>query len=717
MKFKKKYYSAQVDEKDCGVASLAMVLRYYGSDYSLASLRELAQTTDQGTTAFGLVQVAEDLGFETRSIQADMSLFDLKDLPYPFIVHVLKKDRFPHYYVVLGFGKDKIRIADPDPAVGITQLSLSVFEQEWTGTALFLAPTPAYQPVREEKKGLWAFLPLLLKQKALIVHILLATLLVTLINIIGSYYLQSVIDSYVPEQLKTSLGMLSLGLMVVYILQQVLTYAQEYLLLVLGQRLSIDVILAYIRHILHLPMSFFTTRRTGEIVSRFTDANAIIDALSSTILSLFLDLSIVLVISVVLFSQSISLFLLTLLIVPIYAVLMLAFMRPFEKLNQASMEANSRISSSIIEDINGIETIKSLTSEKQRYQKLDKEFVHYLKTTFSQHRAEHVQRVLKKTAQLLLNVIILWFGSNLVMEGKMTLGQLMTYNTLLIYFTLPLENIINLQTKLQAAKVANHRLNEVYQVSSEFEEKRVIQDRHLLLGDLVLEDVSYRYGFGRDIVQSIHLTIQAGSKVSLVGLSGSGKTTLAKLMVSFFEPNSGQIRLGSSEIRQVDKTVLRQYIHYLPQQSYIFNGTVLENLRLGAREGVSQEEIFKAVEMVALREEIEQLPLGYQTELTTEGTALSGGQKQRLALARALLTDASILILDEATSSLDILTEKKIIDQLMQLDKTVIFIAHRLTIAERSEQVVVLHQGRIVEQGEHTELLAQQGFYYHLVNS
>lgn len=717
MKFRKRHYRAQVDTRDCGVAALAMVLGYYGSYVSLATLREKAKTTNDGTTALGLVKVAEELGFETRALKADMTLFGMEEVSYPFIAHVLKDGKLLHYYVVTGYDKHSIHVADPDPQVKMTKIPRERFAQEWTGITIFLAPSPAYKPSQEKKNGLLDFIPLLTKQKGLITNIVLATLLVTVINIVGSYYLQSIIDTYVPDQLKTTLGMISVGLIIVYILQQFLSYAQEYLLLILGQRLSIDVILSYIKHVFQLPMSFFATRRTGEIISRFTDANRIIDALASTILSIFLDVSIVSVIAVVLFSQNASLFFLTLLGIPVYALIIFLFMKPFEKMNHETMEANSVLSSSIIEDINGIETIKSLTSEKQRYQKIDKEFVTYLKKSFAYSRSESLQKVLKAAARLILNVLILWVGATLVMDQKISLGQLITYNTLLVYFTNPLENIINLQTKLQAARVANERLNEVYLVQSEFEEEKLIRDLSPLQANIEFRGVSYKYGYGKNVLSDIEFSIPAGSKTSFVGVSGSGKTTLAKMLVNFYDPNQGEICLGGVNLNQLDKKALRQYINYLPQQPYVFNGTILENLLLGAREGTSQEDILRAVELAEIRADIERMPLNYQTELTADGAGISGGQRQRIALARALLTDAPVLILDEATSSLDILTEKRIIDNLMQLDKTIIFIAHRLTIAERSEKVVVLDQGRIVESGSHQELLEKEGFYYHLVNS
>ena len=717
MRFKKKNYVAQVDTRDCGVACLAMILRHYGSDYSLASLREKAKTSLEGTSALALVKVAEELGMEARAFKADSKIFETKEIHYPFIAHVVKKGQLLHYYLVLGLAGDMVVLADPDPTVGLVKMKRSVFEEEWTGVCIFLAPSPAYEPRREEKAGLWAFLPILGLQKGLIAHIVIAAFLVTLINMIGSYYLQSLIDSYIPDHMKTSLGTISLALMVVYILQQFLVYGQDYLLLVLGQRLSIDLILGYIKHIFQLPMSFFSTRRTGEIVSRFLDANSIIDALASSILSIFLDMTMLVFISFVLFSQARQLFFLTLLIIPIYALLILAFVKPFERLNQASMQASSHLSSSIIEDINGIETIKSLGVEGKRYQVLDRDFVRFLKKTFRQHQAESQQKVLKKLAQLLLNLGVLCYGANLVMDGQMSLGQLITYNALLVYFTNPLESMIQLQTKLQAAKVANNRLNEVYLVESEFSEDKVISDLTYLKGDLIIENLSYKYGFGRDILSHIHLKIKKGSKTAFVGMSGSGKSTLAKLLVSFYQPSQGTIRMGEIPLNQIDPKALRKSIHYLPQEAYVFQGTILENLLLGVEGEVSQEKLLWAVELAAIKEDIEKMPQNYQTELSADATALSGGQKQRLALARALLADADVYILDEATSSLDVLTEKRIIDGLLALDKTIIFIAHRLSIAEKVDQVFVFDQGKIVEEGRHEKLLAQKGLYYDLVRN
>lgn len=714
----RKTFVPQVDMMDCGVAALASISRYYGSDYSLAHLRELTKTTKEGTTALGLVQAAKKMGFETRAIQADMSLFEIKDISYPFIVHVAKDGRLQHYYVVYKNKKNHLIIGDPDPSVRITRMSKKGVEKEWTGVALFFAPEPSYKPYKDKKNGLLALVPLIFKQRSLITNIVLASFLVTLINILGSYYLQVILDEYIPNQMQSTLGIISIGLVVTYILQQMMNFAREYLLTVLSQRLTIDVVLSYIRHIFELPMSFFATRQTGEVTSRFSDANSIIDALASTILSVFLDVSILMIVGGVLLLQNRNLFWLVLYSIPIYLIIVYTFMKPFEKMNHDVMQSNAMVSSAIIEDINGIETIKSLTSEEVRYQKIDSDFVGYLDNSFKLSRLSILQTSIKQGAQLILNVLILWTGAQLVMANTISVGQLITFNMLLSYFTTPLENIINLQTKLQSAKVANARLNEVYLVDSEFQtfQENPYQEQ-LLKGDITVSDLSYKYGFGRDALSDINLTIKQGEKVSFVGVSGSGKTTIAKLLVNFYKPYKGTISLNGQNIDQLDKRSLRQFINYLPQQSYVFSGSLLDNLTLGADPSVVQEDILKACDIAEIRQDIEQMPMGFQTELS-DGAGLSGGQKQRIALARALLTKSRVLILDEATSGLDVLTEKKVVDNLLQLtDKTIIFIAHRLSIAQRTHRIFVMDQGRIVESGSHEELLSQAGFYQRLFQS
>jgi len=329
-----------------------------------------------------------------------------------------------------------------------------------------------------------------------------------------------------------------------------------------------------------------------------------------------------------------------------------------------------------------------------------------------------LQQALKLFVQLALGVVILWVGAILVIRNQLSVGELMTYNSLLAYFINPLQNIINLQPKLQSAKVANNRLNEVYLVESEFKDQRSIQSVDRLVGDIKLKDVSYHYGYGKNVLDNINLTIKYGDKLTIVGMSGSGKSTLVKLLITFFDPTDGEITLNNHSLSNIDKHTLRSYINYVPQEPYIFSGSITENLRLGNRQDVTDEDIQKACRLALIEDDINKMQLQFDTLLDEDGGTLSGGQRQRITIARALLSPAKVLIFDESTSGLDAITEKQLVDNLVNISgKTIIFIAHRLAIAKRTDNIVVLHDGKLVEHGTHNDLLQQHGYYAKLINS
>ncbi|MDU5562738.1 MAG: peptide cleavage/export ABC transporter [Streptococcus vestibularis] len=680
-------YISQVDQRDCGVAALAMILKNYGSSYSLAYLRELAQTSREGTSALGLVEAAKQLGLETQAIRADLDLFKQENLSYPFIAHVVKDGGLQHYYTVFGQAKGQVVVGDPDPSKKVIKMSLEDFDKEWTGVALFFEPGKNYIKYKEKVPGLLSFLPILFRRKGLIAVIVLLSFLVTLVNIIGSYYLQSIIDRLIPQEDYALLTMISLGLCIAYIAQQVFTFFKDYLLHRLGNYLSISVILPYIKHVLSLPISFFSSRRTGEITSRFGDANTIIDALASTILSIFLDVTIVITLAVALILQNRSLFLMTLTVVPLYVLIILAFYKLFEKENYQLMEANSQVNTAVIDDLRGIETLKSLRVEERRYQEIEVKFHDYLKKSLSKAKWQLTQDGLKTGVQLVFNVFILWYGAQLVMEGQLSSGQLITYNMLLNYFTTPLINIINLQSKIQQAKVANNRLQEVYVVNKE--EKGQLKD--LFFKQLDLKGVSHRFSYQQETLHNIDLTINKGEKIALMGQSGSGKTTLAKILSGYHTKSSGHVSLDKGSISQAE---LRQLVTYVPQQTYVFTGTILENLLLGLEGEVDEQVILRACEQADILADIQKMPLGFQTQVSEDG-GLSGGQKQRLAIARALLSKQPILIFDEATSGLDSDTESRVMANLAKIKRTMIFIAHRNSVRQHVSRVVTMVSGQI----------------------
>ncbi|MBS9334467.1 peptide cleavage/export ABC transporter [Fructobacillus sp. M1-13] len=713
-------YLSQVDERDCGAACLAMVAATFGQERSIAEIRKLVKTNLEGTTALGLKKGAEKLDFTVQAFRTGMSMFeDSKGLSYPFIVHVQKPDNgqlFEHYCVIYRVAKDKIFIADPDPNVKKKSMTFDEFAEQWTGIALFFAPNPAFKP--EKGKGrITGISKIIFRQKGLVANIVVASLFVTLVSIVGSYFIQLLVDEYIPNNMMSTLAIVSLGLIVAYAFQQVMTYVQQFLLIILGQRLSIDIILSYIKHLFKLPMTFFYTRRVGELTSRFNDANAVIEAVASSMLSLLIDVAIVLIMAAVLLGYNVRLFMITAISIPIYALIVFSFVRTFEKLNVKTMRSSADLESSVIERLNGMETIKSLGAESKSYGDIDQHYVQFLKHSFSRSRITVVQESLKGFLKLFFQVLVLWYGARLVVQDKLTVGELMAYNALLSYFTDPLQTIINLQSKIQTALVASHRLKEVYEVSSEFEnddQALSIEKRRLTIE---CHDVSFEYQYQQPILEGLNLRVAPGEKIALVGISGSGKSTLAKLFVRFFdlEKNKGKITLNGSDIRHLSKLSLRSTITYVPQEAHLFTGKIIDNLLLGAKDSTTIEEVYWATEVAEIRSDIEKMSQGYNSEISDLGT-LSGGQRQRLSLARALLADSPIIVFDESTSNLDLLTEKKVVDNLLSLEeKTIIFVAHRLTIAERVERLVMLEEGRIVADGKHQDLLKTNRAYTALV--
>lgn len=716
MKINYPYYVAQVDEADCGVASLAMILRNFGSVYPIAKLRDLVRTTKQGTTALGLLKAAKHLGLDVIPIQADLSLFDDPEITYPLIAHVIKDDLL-HYCVVFKADQDYIYVADPDPATKVQKMTRDEFGRLWSGVSLLFSPAKRYTPQKEPLAGLMTMFRQLTNYKKDISGIVIAALLITFISIVGSYYLQLIIDRFIPSKSINGLAILAGSLLVVYVFNSLFNYLRDVLLTRLDQKLTSQISLRYIHHVYRLPMRFFSTRKTGEITSRFNDINKIIDALSSTIISMFLDVGVMVIIGIVLFLYDRSLFLTTISTIPIYVIIIYAFNKRFAKLDQEQMESNAQLSSAIIEDLKGVETLKVLQLENIRYKNVEKQFANFLRKNLTYVKTKSFQDAIKIWIQYGLVTIILFQGAVLVVQDRLSIGTLMAFNALLAFFISPLQNIINLQPKLQEAKVANNRLNEVLQVDTEKSDTNS-QDQADLVGSINIQHVDYSYEYSRPILQDINLQIGCNDKLAIVGLSGSGKSTLAKLLVGFYLPTQGQIEFNQHKTTEINLCDIRQYVHYLPQSPQLFSGTIKDNLLMGLDHEVSAEEIDNACKLALIYNDIQEMPLKYETKLDEEATALSGGQKQRLTIARALLTSAHVLIFDESTSSLDPITEKRIVENLLEIeDRTMIFIAHRLSIAKKVNKVVVMRDGKIIEQGTHQELLNHHQEYYNLWNA
>lgn len=705
----------QNDLKDCGPACLAMISRYYGLTMPISKIREIAGTDLQGTNIKGLMEAGERLGFEVKGVKAT-NKNALEEIQLPAIAHIVVNGGLLHYVVIHKIKKNKIYIADPEK--GLITYMLDEFCQIWTGILVLMSPSKNFQKGNESQNTLSRFLFLLKEQKGLLVPLFFTSIFFNLFGLLGAFYFKFLIDDIVTNQLLQTLHIVSIGIIILYIFKVLLSYFRTHIILYLSRRIDIQLILGYYRHVIGLPMNFFETRKVGEIISRFMDASKIRDALSTVTVTLMIDTVMVTVGGILLYIHSPILFSVTLLLIPFYISIIFAFHKPYQSINREEMESNAKLTSYLVESLNGISTVKSYNAEKEVFFQTESRFVNLLKNVFKRGMLSNLQGSIKMGLELIGGTVILWVGAMQVLKGNMTIGELITYNALLAYFLNPIENLIGIQPTMQSALVAGERLNEIFDLEAEKSEKEYNKvSPKKLSGKLECSNVTFRYGTRKNVLNNISFSIEPGSQVAFVGESGSGKTTISKLLMHYYEAQEGDIYYDDYHIKEINRTALRNQIAYVSQESFFFSASIYENLCFGLERLVTLEEVIEVCKQVCVHEFVGELPLRYETYLEENASNLSGGQRQRLAIARALLKKPDILILDEATSNLDSTTEKNITDMLKELGSqgvTVIMIAHRLSTIQHANQIFVMEKGNIIERGSHEELLFYQGEYYRL---
>ncbi len=703
----------QYDITDCGAACLATICKQYGLKTPITKIREVAGTDTQGTNAYGVIKAAEQLGFSAKGVKGNQEAF-FSEFPLPAIAHVVVDGTLLHYVVVHKITKKEIIIADPGK--GIMKYTPEDFFKIWTGVLILLVPNQTFKKGKETKGLFERFFHLLLPQKNLLIQVFLASLIYTLLGILGAFYMKELLDNILPYGLMKTLHILSLGIIGLYILQVVLSGFRAHLLLYLSQKLDIALLLGYYEHVLKLPMNFFGTRKVGEIISRFQDAGHVRDAISGATLTIMIDTLMVLIGGIILYMQNALLFGVAFIIVGLYAVIVFGFNKALKKGNQKQMEENAQLTSYLVESLNGIQTVKAFNAERKVNLETEGKFIKLLRSIFKLTLTTNVQAILKGLVELIGGVVILWIGAYQVLKGNMSVGSLITFNSLLGYFLGPMKNLINLQPELQTAIVAAERLGEILDLDiecDENEEKKIKPNK--FEGNIQLKNIDFRYGTRQLILKNISMNIQKGERIALVGESGCGKTTLVKLLLNFYPIEKGEILIDGNNVLDINRESLRERIAYVPQETFLFSGTIIDNLSLGSSQ-IEMEQIVEAAKMARAHDFINELPLRYNTHLEENGANLSGGQRQRLAITRAILKKPDILILDEATSNLDSITEAAIENTINTFSKgmTTIIIAHRLSTIKRCDKIFVMDKGEIIEQGSHQELMSQKGRYHKL---
>ena len=704
----------QHDSSDCGVACVVSIAAFYGKHVTIAELRDIMGTDAYGTSIEGLNKGLQALQFDSRPIYISSESFANDEFTLPAIARLVRPDGTAHYVAVYKIKNKKVHYMDPDTGK-VVKKTVDEFNEDFDGGLIMMIPKEEFIKTREKNRTLFGtFVKMMKAHKGLFIMAIIMSVLITLFGIISALFNKVLVDEIIPYQEDHQLLLFGIVLIIVVCTNILVSAFRTHMVLYLSQKVDIPLMLGYFDHVLKLPIRFFESRRTGDIVTRFQDAGTVKDVLTNTALTVVIDAAMVIIVGVVLANQSIDLFWIILVMAILSGVLMFVFKAPYKSLNKKSMEQNARLNSQVIETLNNISTIKTNVSEEHSMEKIETEFINSLHVQFKGGVLNNIQSSLSGAITNLGNLALVLFGGYLTIKGTISLGTLMAFTSLAGYFIDPIGRLIGMQLSIQEADISLKRLSEIYDVDEEAE----IEDGKDLQEDPIenieVSDVTFAYGTRDPVLQGVSIHIGKGEKVAIVGRSGCGKTTLSKLILKFYSPQTGVVKINGRNIEEIDSFSLRRRIGCVPQDIRTFSGTLRENLLLGRYS--SKEEIDRACEISGCTEFIKRLPAGYDTFLDETGGGLSGGEKQRLILARAILRNPDFLIMDEATSNMDYVTEKTTFDLIFKklADCPMLIIAHRLSTIRNCDRIYMMESGKVVESGTHDELLALRGAYYEL---
>ncbi|OUL30832.1 ABC transporter ATP-binding protein [Nostoc sp. RF31YmG] len=700
----------QQSASDCGAACLVMISRYWGKRLSVNRLRELANVTRDGASLRGLTAAAESVGFTTRPVKA--SLDKLAQQSLPAIAHWEGK----HYIVVYEITKKQIIVGDP--AIGQRNLKVAEFKAGWTGYALLLQPTALLKEAQEASSGFWQFFDLVKPHTTVLLEVFIASVLIQILGLVTPLFTQLLLDRVIVQGSTLTLNTVGFGLLIFGLFSVAINGLRQYLLDHTANRIGVSLMVGFIKHTFRLPLSYFESRYVGDIVSRVQENQKIQRFLTGEALSISLDLLTVFIYVGLMFWYSWQLALLCLTIVPPFFLLALIATPFLRRISQEVFTALAQENSYLIQSLTGISSIRSMAIEQTVRWHWEELLNNLIKKTFKAEVISNQLQIFSSTIQTLVTTGLLWFGASLVIQNQLTIGQLVAFNMLLGNIIRPFQRLIVLWNQLQEVIVSTERINDV--LEAEPEEDLEHQPRQLLprlRGHIRFEQVTFRYHSESEInvLENLSFEIKPEQTVAVVGRSGSGKTTLSKLVLGLYPATDGKVLIDGQDVTSISLRSLRCQIGVVDQDTFLFGGTIRENISIAHPEATLAE-IMEVADLAGADEFIKQLPMGYETQIGEGGGMLSGGQRQRLAIARALLGNPRLLLLDEATSHLDSESERIIQKNLKTILKgrTSLIIAHRLSTVRNADLILVLDRGLLVESGTHNQLIAKKGHYFYL---
>lgn len=708
-------YKHQFDSSDCAAACFSMIASHFNLSLNIAEIRKYSNTDLEGTNLKGIENAAKYYKLKPKIVKGNINNIN-KFLYTPFIAHIHIENEFysiNHYIVIKKISKKHIYIWDPNKEINKRKISYESFSKMWTGYAIFLEPDIGFKKSDKKENLLFKFIPVFLPHKKLLAFSFLSSILMLAFGIITSFYYKYIFDEVVYSKAAFSMHTLSLGVLLVTVIQCVVGCVRSILLSHFSFKTDLQLNFSYLSHIFNLPLSFFESRKSGEILSRLGDLDKIKQTLSNAALSGVMDAVMLVVSGPILLGINAKLFGISIATVLIVSVISMIFAKIYRSYYSKTMSQNADVQSYLYESLNGVATVKALNAEQIVNEEYEKKKMTAVNTSWTLNKYGISQSLITGLINGISGILVYWIGCSSIIGGTMSFGTLITFNSLLGYFSGPLFRLVNIQNSVQEALVAAERVGEILELEKEKDESRKYLVPERINGHIKIEDVTFAYGSRRPVYEHLNLEIEAGNWTAFVGPSGCGKSTFVKLILKFYEAQEGKIFLDGNDIRDIDSTYLRSKIGYVPQDIFLFSGTVAENISLH-NQNSTLEEIMEAAKKAGADEFIQKLPKRYDTVLGEHGGGLSGGEKQRLALARALLGNPSFLILDEATSSLDTVSEMeihKVIKNLRSENIAVILIAHRLTTVMNCDKIFVMKDGKIIQSGTHKELLKEDGLY------
>lgn len=709
-------YFQQFDESDCGAACLAMIASNYGKWLHVSDIRNDAGTDTIGTNIKGMIVAAQKYGLRAKAFKGTPESLS-KKLKTPFIAHLrIDFDEIHwtyHYVVVNKIGKNKIEIWDPNPIAKKQKISKELFLKEWTGYVIFFEPDKDFEKSKKRENLLLKFLPAFFPHVKEMSFAFIASVLLLVLGVVSSFYYKYLFDEVIYSKEQFALHAVSFGVLFVIVIQQIITAIRSALLSHFSFKTDLQLNFSYLEHIFKLPVSFFESRNSGEVLSRLGDLDKIKQTISSAALSGIMDIVMLIISSPILFKIDAKLFGVSCITVILAGFISVFFARIFRSYYSKVMSEDADVQSYLYESMNGASTVKALNAENIVSMEFEKKKMKYVNTNWKLNNYKIKQEFLSSLLRSVSELLIYWIGCTSIIGSKMSFGTLITFNSMLAYFTGPLFRLMTIQNEVQEALVAAERVGEILELEREKDNQEEMLKPEKFSGSIKFEDVTFAYGSRRPIYNNLNLEIPPNSWTAFVGPSGSGKSTFVKLILKFYEVTDGKIYLDGNDIRNIDISYLRSKVGYVPQDIFIFSGTVRDNIALH-KPDATLEEIIDVCKKAGAHSFIEKLPNRYDTILGEHGGGLSGGEKQRLALARALLGNPTFIILDEATSSLDTVSEMEIFDVFKKLKEeniAVILIAHRLTTVMNCDNIFVMKEGQIIQQGTHEQLVKQDGLY------